>query len=176
MVQAPAQALPRSIDLGLDLGAQATVARADEFGLVCIHRGVITPAACDPFGRMHPSELIGRVSDGVPALLADLRKLVKEGSPTQPKRMGGAVLENRLDYRSLPRMGDHVEIRSGLAEVTDRFQRMIHWMFDPVSGRLLAVSEAVAINLDLDARKVVPISEEARAVLATRLRPGLLPS
>ena len=172
----PEQARARSIDLSLDLVGQASTARADALELACIARGVVGPGAGDPFGRMQPAELIGRISDGVPTLLSDLRRLVKESSPDQPQRMGGAVLENRLDYVAYPKVGDHVEIRSGLAEVTDRFQRMIHWMFDPVSGRLLAVSEAVAVNLDLDRRKVVAISADARAALAQRIKPGLLPT
>ena len=176
IVTPPEQARPRSIDLSLDLVGQASMARAQAMDLVCIARGVVGPGAGDPFGRMHPAELIGRISDGVPSLLSDLRRLVKESAPDQPQRMGGAVLENRLDYVAYPRVGDHVEIRSGLAEVTDRFQRMIHWMFDPVSGRLLGVSEAVAINLDLDKRKVVAISPQAREALAQRIQPGLLPA
>jgi acyl-CoA thioester hydrolase len=123
---------------------------------------------------MHPAEFIGRVSDGVPILISDVRRIVGDTAPDQPQRVGGAVLEYRLDYLRYPRAGDHLELRSGLAEVTERFQRLVHWLLDPVTGEAWGVSEAVAINFDLDRRKIVPISPAAQAQLSERLIPELL--
>jgi acyl-CoA thioester hydrolase len=50
---------------------------------------------------------------------------------------------------------------------------MIHWMIDPQSGRPWGVSEAVAVTFDLDARKIVPISDAARAELMKHAKAGL---
>ena len=99
-------------------------------------------------------------------LLAPVRKAVVEALPDQPKRIGGAVLEYRLIYLDWPMAGDHVELRSGLQGFDEKTQRMNHWLLDPVSGKAWATSEAVAVNFDLDARKIIPIQPEARAVLA----------
>lgn len=122
---------------------------------------------------MRAEQFIGRVSDGVPGLLGPVRKAVAEAAPERPPRIGGAVLEYRLLYLDWPRAGDLVELRSGLASVEAKTQRMVHWLLDPLSGRPWGVSEAVAVNFDLDTRKVVPISEAAAARLKERVTPGL---
>jgi acyl-CoA thioester hydrolase len=49
----------------------------------------------------------------------------------------------------------------------------MHWLLDPVSGKAWGTSEAVAVNFDLDTRKVTPISEAAQAAMRTRTVPGL---
>jgi acyl-CoA thioester hydrolase len=50
---------------------------------------------------------------------------------------------------------------------------MVHWLLDPVTGKAWGSAEAVAVNLDLDARKIIPISPEARAVLKDYVVEGL---
>ena len=55
----------------------------------------------------------------------------------------------------------------------DSTQRMIHWMLDPETGKPWGTSEAVAITFDLDARKIVPITQEAQAALSSHITPGL---
>jgi acyl-CoA thioester hydrolase len=57
--------------------------------------------------------------------------------------------------------------------VEERLQRLVHWMLDPQTGMAWGVSEAVAVTLDLDSRKIVPNSPAARAVLGERVIPGL---
>jgi len=83
------------------------------------------------------------------------------------------VLEYRLSYLDWPRAGDHVSLHSGLAGFDDKTQRLGHWMIDPISGQPWAFAEAVAVNFDLDTRKVVPIADEAKAVLQGFLKPDL---
>ena len=157
--------------------APATVAasgsEAERLGLTRIARAPVTPRNCDVFGRMVPEEFIGRVSDGIGALVAPLRQAVAEATSAPPARTGGAVLEYRILYLDYARSGDHIEIRSGLAGVDARTQRFGHWLLDPESGKALAVAEAVAVNFDLDARKALPISEAVQAAFAPHLRPQL---
>jgi acyl-CoA thioester hydrolase len=66
-----------------------------------------------------------------------------------------------------------VEIRSGVVGTEGRAMRVVHWMLDPTTGKAWGTSEAVAITFDLDARKVVPISEAARAELGEKAVAGL---
>jgi acyl-CoA thioester hydrolase len=172
MVEVPPFAAPRSIDSG-PIEPAASLDAADRLHLGCAARGAITAADCDAFGRMRPEVFLGRVSEGVPGLLAPVRKAVAAGAPDGVKRIGGAVLEYRLIYLDWPHAGDHVELRSGLRAFDDKTQRITHWLLDPVSGRPWAVSEAVAINLDLDARKIVPISAEAQKALKAFVSEGL---
>lgn len=171
-VALPAFAGPRSIP-GAPIAVTANAAAADELGLVCIAKAPLTPRNCDVFGRMVPEEFIGRVSDGIGALVGALRQAVADASGASPARTGGAVLEYRLVYLDYAQAGDQLEIRSGLAGVDARTQRFGHWLLDPLSGKALAVAEAVAVNFDLDARKALPISEAVQAAFAPHLRPQL---
>jgi acyl-CoA thioester hydrolase len=170
MVQVPAGAAPRSLDLAPAV-ASPSISEADRLGLIRIGSGAVAPADCDVFGRMRPDFFIGRVSDGITALRAALRGAGP--SPGEARRVGGAVLEYRIAYLAWPTAGARFELRSGLAEVGDRTQRFVHWMLDPDSGRAWGSSAAVAISLDLEARKIVPIAPEDRALLERRVTSGL---
>jgi len=166
-VEAPSRAAPRSLDLEPPSG-KACLARADELGLFRLSAGAFSGEDCDVFGRVRPEIFIGRVSDGVPGLATALG-----GGSARPGGVGGAVLEYRLAYRAWPRAGDRFEVRSGLAGFDDRAQRLAHWILDPATGEAWVTSEAVAIALDLEARKIIPIAEEAKARLARHVKPGL---
>ena len=83
------------------------------------------------------------------------------------------MLEYRLIHLAWPRAGDRFEIRSGLVGVDDRFHRVVHWMLDPASGRAWGAAEAVAVSLDLDARKMIPITPDAQARARARITQGL---
>jgi len=171
-IDIPEQAMARSVSLE-PVQSTASLARADELDLIRIAQGAISPADCDLFGRMRPEMFIGRVSDGIPRLIRSFRDTVVSGAAETPKRVGGAVLEYRLIHLDWPRAGDRLEIRSGLKDADTRTKRMVHWMIDPDSGKPWGVSEAVAVTFDLDARKIVPISEAARTELMKHAKPGL---
>ncbi|MDP1630768.1 MAG: thioesterase family protein [Caulobacter sp.] len=171
-VAVPDQAAARSVSL-TPVAPQAGLARADELGLARIAQGAVSPADCDVFGRMRAEQFIGRVSDGIPRLVRGFRDAVVNAVPDQPKRVGGAVLEYRLIHLDWPRAGDRLEVRSGLVDVDARTKRLVHWMVDPDTGKAWGTSEAIAITLDLDARKIVPITDVARDALMKQATPGL---
>lgn len=168
----PEQAAARSVSLE-PVRSAASLARADELGLVRIAQGAVTPADCDLFGRMRGEQFIGRVSDGIPRLVRGFRETVTAAVDQQPGRIGGAVLEYRLIHLDWPRAGDRLEVRSGLKDAGDRTKTLVHWMVDPETGKAWGTSEAVAITFDLDARKIVPITAAAREALLKQATPGL---
>ena len=172
VIEVPTFAAARSVDLS-PVVSQAGLPRAQELGLMRIGLGVLSPQDCDVFGRMRPEIFIGRVSDGVGRLFGEKRPgpATSEGEP--PPRIGGAVLEYRVLHHDWPRAGQGVEVRSGFAACDARTRRVIHWLVDPVSGRAWASAEAVVISFDLDARKVVDISDAALAEFQARVSPGL---
>lgn len=173
-VEVPAPARARSIDLS-PFEPTASLARADDLGLKRIGLGALSPADCDVFGRMRAEQFIGRVSDGIGAFIGPFRDIVVAQAQTRPARVGGAVLEYRLAQLAWPRAGDRVELRSGLVGTEGQAMRVVHWMLDPTTGQAWGTSEAVAVTFDLDARKVVPISDAARAELTARAVAGLAP-
>ncbi len=167
-VEVPAFAAARSlIDVADPL---ADPRRADD--LACIGQGAVGPDACDVFGRMSADRFMGRISDGTGAMMAPLRRALAEAAGVQ--RLGGVALEYRLTYGDLPRAGDHVELRSGLATLEAKVARIVHWLMDPVSGRAYATAQAVGANFDIDARKIVTVPTDLLAALQDRVTPGLL--
>ncbi len=171
-VAPPEVAAARSVDLG-PFQTTASLARADELALVTLGAGTILAHDCDVFGRMAVEQFIGRVSDGISRITHHIRGQIRAAAADYPERVGGAVLEYRLVQLAWPRAGDHVVLKSGLAGVTDRTQRMVHWMLDPFSGGVWGVAEAVAVTLDLDTRKIVPVSASAQAALQAITVQGL---
>lgn len=168
----PDAAAPRSLGFGDGAPVTASLARADALGLLCIGRGVLSPAGCDAHGFMRPDEFMGRVSDGAARLVGPLREAALKSAP-QTRRIGGAVLEYRLLTPGRPRAGDHLELRSGLVSGEGKASRVAHWMVDPVGGGAWVSSEAVVVSFDLDTRKAIAVTGEARAELDARLTPGL---
>jgi acyl-CoA thioester hydrolase len=167
--ETPAHGAPRSIDLDKP-APNASMARADALGAPTIGLSLVTPDMADAFGRMRIEHFVGRISDGAPNLFARWRK---ESGDAQGKRLGGAVLEYRLDYRRWPQAGDLVQVRSGVIELADKTQRVIHWLLDPVGGEAWATGEVIAVTFDLDARKAVAPPPEQRAFLMQQAIPEL---
>jgi acyl-CoA thioester hydrolase len=171
-VEVPEMARERSVSLE-PFEPTAGLERAKALGLSRIGLGGVLPGDCDVFGRGRPELFIGRVSDGIAGLIHPFREAIIRHADIKPARVGGAVLEYRIAYLDWPRAGDRFELRSGLIDATNRTMRMAHWMLDPETGAPFATSEAVAITMDLDARKVIPISDAAQAALKAQATAGL---
>jgi acyl-CoA thioester hydrolase len=172
MVEVPAFAATRSLSL-TEVKSQASLAKAEELDMMPIALGAIMPQDCDVFGRMRPELFIGRVSDGIGRLVMPLRQIVSDNAAIPLGPIGGAVLEYRLIYLDWPMAGDRVAVRSGLQGADARTMRVMHWILDPETGKAWGTSEAVVITFDLEARKVVPITDEAKALLLERASPNL---
>jgi acyl-CoA thioester hydrolase len=170
----PDKAQARSISLE-PFETAASLGKADDLGLPRIGLGAISPTECDVFGRMRTELFIGRVSDGIGALVKGLRDVVSSHAPSKPARVGGAVLEYRLVQLNWPRAGERFELRSGLMGADSRTMKLVHWMINPDTGEVWGTSEAVAITFDLDARKVVPIEPAAHVLLMQQAKVGLAP-
>jgi acyl-CoA thioester hydrolase len=171
-VALPGYAAPRGLDLG-PFESRASLERASALGVKSIASGAVSPQDCDVFGRMRAEQFIGRISAGIPQLVGKVRDTVAAHAPQPPARVGGAVLEYRLVYLEWPRAGDRVVIHSGLAGIEGNTQRVVHWMLDPRTGRAWGTSLAVAATLDLDKRKIVPVSPAALARLSAVVNPEL---
>jgi acyl-CoA thioester hydrolase len=158
---------PRSLEPGAPM-AEASLARADALGLACIARGAVMAQDCDVFGRMRPEMFIGRISDGYSAYAHGLRRTIEE-SGVDPQRIGTAAVEFRLRYLDWPGAGDRVELRSGLVQVGERTNTLIHWLLDPETGRPWGQAEQVVLPFDLVDRKMIALPEEVRRRLAKKV-------
>jgi acyl-CoA thioester hydrolase len=171
----PAGCAPRSIDMSVAPRASARMAEADAIDAPVIGRGVVLPGHCDLTGRMMPEMFLGRVSDSIGHLLRPWREQVGKEAAARGEtvRMGGAVLEYRLVYRRWPKAGDRFVIRSGRGFQKEKVHSFVHWLVDPDSGEAWATTEAVAVALNLETRKVLSATPELMASLAKVAPAGL---
>ena len=164
----PEHAKPRSIDANAT-PADASLANAAALGAKRIGGAIAYPDQCDALGRLRGEHFAGRISDSAPNLLAPWRRAAaSEG--VQP---AGAVVEARLVIRRFPRAGELIEIHSGITEIGDKTLRIVHWIIDPESGAAWASMEAVALTFDVNTRKALTPTEEARKRVQEIVVPGL---
>ncbi|MEQ1783781.1 MAG: thioesterase family protein, partial [Hyphomonadaceae bacterium] len=173
--QPPAATAPRSVDMSVAVRPSATMADTDAINAPVIGRGVVLPQQLDLNDVMMPEFFIGRVSDSIAHLLRPWREKVaaEADSRGETLRMGGAVLEYRLVYRRWPRAGDRFVIRSGRGIQRENTHSFVHWIIDPDSGLAWCTSEAVAVSLNLDTRKIIPSSPELMKLLMDVAPEGL---
>ena len=153
-------------------GNTPSLADTEAMGLSEITRGVVELHECDENDRVRMEHLIGRVSDGIVHLTRRFRPK-DTGKERSLSKYGGAVLEYRMRVQRALKRGDIIVVRSGLRDVGEKANHIVHWIFDGENGELVATAEGIGITLDLEARKVVPLPEERRTHLQTLVVPGL---
>lgn len=178
MVTPPDHTAPRSIDFDTRPAPSSAIVLdlPDSLGIPVIGRGCVPIHHCDSHGRMTPEHFIGRVSDSVPNLLTAWRDEVAEAAKAkgQDIKTGAAVLEYRLVYRRWPEAGDILEVRTGLGAVQSKVHSLVHWVTNPISGKVYCTSEAVAVTFDINTRKVIAADPEHMTLLEERVPKGLI--
>ncbi|TNE56687.1 MAG: acyl-ACP thioesterase [Alphaproteobacteria bacterium] len=160
----PQSVQPRSIPLeGPFPGGDKAAAEA--LGMRLITLGQINSDEVDAQGRLRPYGYMGRVSDGIGLLMKELRRDTNLQTEENESRLGGAALEYRLRYYKQPQIGDTIAIYAGLAQVTERFVLVNHWAVDYATGEALCSSQAIAVSIDLVARKALARSPEQVAAM-----------
>lgn len=148
--------------LHLEDAPAASVTEALELGYFESGRGTVMAEECDRDGRMEIYQYAGRVADAIPYFLSVMQS-EKEFGLRAAGKLGGAVIENRVEYCRELQAGDRFVILSGSHSFATKTQRLSHLIFDLESGRLAAHIQGIAVALDLETRKAVPFSEERRA-------------
>jgi acyl-CoA thioester hydrolase len=161
----PEHAAPRGMKLD---PVQPPPARDGDVGqrMTGAFLGPVLPEDCDRYGRMLESSFMARVSDGIAHFFRQVRRGLR------PDGIGGAALEYRFVYRQRPRVGDLLEVRSGLISLGRKTLHLGHVVYNLETQRCAATSEAVAVSFDLAARKSVDIPDDARAAMQPHLVTG----
>lgn len=168
IVELPAHGAPRGLEI-YEPRVAPTLAEAEGMKLVFTWQGEVLAHQCDEQGFLMPRHFMGYVSDAIPNLLGKTRG----DDRSQNTKVGGAALEYRFHYHAYPKAGDVLTLRSGLKQVGPKTYIWGHWLFDLETGKSVATAEAVAIALDLETRKAIPIPEEMRTRLEAMVAPGL---
>ncbi len=113
----------------------------------------------DQTGVMPPRFFFARMAPSVSYLL-DMMGLSR---PFMVERgLGRAAVAYRLCYRRWPRVGDCLELRSGIGLVGEKSWRFRHCFSDVADGGEVCVVEAVIVLLDLVARRSVALPDTVR--------------
>jgi acyl-CoA thioester hydrolase len=112
---------------------------------------------------------MGRVADGIPNLVARTRGVDRSSSA----ELGGAALEYRFVFRSTPRAGDLLALRSGLKALGGKTVNWVQWLFDRESGEAVATAESINVTFDVAERKAIDMGDELRAIFSRHVRPEL---
>jgi acyl-CoA thioester hydrolase len=168
IVDLPTHGAPRGLEIYPPRNAP-TLKEAEAMKLVFTWQGEVQREQCDEQGFLQARHFMGIVSDSIPNLLGKTRG----DDRSKNTKVGGAALEYRFHYHAYPKSGDVLTLRSGLKQVGPKTYIWGHWLFNLESGKAIATAEAVAIALDLETRKAIPIPEELRAHLEGMLAPGL---
>jgi acyl-CoA thioester hydrolase len=164
----PPSGAPRGVALDVPRPVP-TREEADRLGLLLTQQSTVTTAECDNHGFMQIRSFMGRVSDAIPNLLA----MTQRQDRSADGKVGGAALEYRFVYHSLPREGDVLALRSGIKAMGAKTFTWVHWLLDVETGRAVATSEAVAVSFDLVARKALEIDAGTRRAMEAFIVPGL---
>jgi acyl-CoA thioester hydrolase len=78
------------------------------------------------------------------------------------QRRAMAAIEQRIVYKQELHAGNLVEIRSGVLEVRDKAIRFFHEMRSLDTDAIAARMEMVAVFMDADSRKTLPLPPEIR--------------
>ncbi len=166
--------LPRGLreDEGAD--PQANRERAIAIGMQATGRTILQSGNCDAQGRLSMSAAMGIIAGSIANMRgSEWREVLRETAPGKPERIGAALVEFSFHHRSWPVLGDCVEVWSGPVDCTDKVTKVAHWLIDPDSGDALASVRAVGVSLDLDARRLIPLTEEAQAAYRREAVSGL---
>ena len=151
--------LPRGIDADSPYHVLNLVS-ALEKGFVVTGRGVIQPDECTNSGCLLPYNYMARTSDSMPNLWSHLA-----GDERVTDSEGGAVVEFRRHYHQPLREHQTLVVVSGLLDAQGKIQRFGHLLFDARTQQCYASAQAVAVRMDLQARKAIALSEEDLASL-----------
>ena len=94
------------------------------------------------------------------------------GDERVSEQEGGAVVEFRRQYHQPLKVNQPFVVASGLLDAKGKIQRFGHLLFNAETGVCCASAQAVAVRMDLQARKAVDLSPaDLAALLKNRSNP-----
>ncbi len=150
-----AYAWPRGITRNVELH-DINLERAALLGFRTIGAGVIDRDECSDSGFLLPYHCMGRISDSMPHLWGTI---FPESHANEEE--GGAVVEFRRVYDGALGAGDPFRVMSGIVDVGAKVQSFAHLVFNPQTQRCHVCAQAVALRMDLRARKAITMDEDA---------------
>ena len=147
--------------LSLDKEPLISLSQASQKNMIDSFEAVILLRQCDNIGKIKPSAYMGIVSDSTPHLLAYTGTIDENGMTN----VGSAALEYKFDFFEYVPLGTHLKTKSGVQSLSNKTFVWKHWIFNVDTGKPVALGSAVAVTMDLEARKSIPIPSEMSEAL-----------
>ena len=151
--------LPRGIVEDLSF-AQLPMSQALARGFRPIGQGIIQADECSGSGQLMLHNYMGRISDSMPHLWSGFEDKA-EPDPNE----GGAVLEFRKRFYNPLTVSDRYVVISGMIDVAPKVQKFGHLMFNVATEQCCLSAHAVAVRMDLLARKAKSLTLEDQSRL-----------
>ena len=132
-----------------------------------LHKGIVHPWLCDVMGHMNVRHYMAMFDDASYQLLAEATGwcLVAE----EWKGKGWADVCHKIDYQGELQAGALVEIEGGITEIGNSSFTSGYFMRNKMTGEQAATMTAKVVFFDLEARGSLPLTDELRQQIKTRL-------
>ena len=147
--------------LSLEKEPLLSLSQASQKNMIDSFEAVILLRQCDNRSKIKPSAYMGIVSDSTPHLLAYTGTIDENGMTN----IGSAALEYKFDFFEYVSLGAHLKTKSGVQSLSNKTFVWQHWIFNVETGNPVALASAVAVTMDLEARKSIPIPPEMSEAL-----------
>ena len=147
--------------LSLEKEPILSLSQASQKNMIDSFEAVILLRQCDNRSKIKPSAYMGIVSDSTPHLLAYTGTIDENGLTN----IGSAALEYKFDFFEYVTLGTHLKTKSGVQSLSNKTFVWQHWIFNVETGNPVALASAVAVTMDLEARKSIPIPPEMSEAL-----------
>ena len=147
--------------LSLEKEPLLSLSQASQKNMIDSFEAVILLRQCDNRSKIKPSAYMGIVSDSTPHLLAYTGTIDENGMTN----IGSAALEYKFDFFEYVPLGAHLKTKSGVQSLSNKTFVWQHWIFNVETGNPVALASAVAVTMDLEARKSIPIPPEMSEAL-----------
>jgi len=128
--------------------------------LAVTHRGTVYPWQCDHMGHMNVMWYVGKFDEASWQLLS---MLGLTRTRTREEGLGAVAVEQHITYKRELHAGDILTIRSTVLEIKDKSFQIFHEMRNDETGEVAATMRAVAIQMDVNARKARSIPDDIRS-------------
>lgn len=134
--------------------------------LVETYLGRVSPLECDHLGHMNVQFYVAKVSDAAWHVMASIGitpSFIRE------RRQVPAAVKQEIAYLKEALAGDLLRIESGVLEASERKLTFFHRMRKVEDDQVVMTSKVYTINMDLQARRGVPLDPAVLAVAKSRL-------
>lgn len=134
--------------------------------LIETYLGRVSPLECDHLGHMNVQFYVARVSDAAWHIMASIGI-----TPSFIRERGQvpAAVKQEVSYLKEVLAGDLLRIESGVLEASERKLTFFHRMHKLEDKQVVMTSKVYTVNMDLQARRGVPLDPAVLALAQSRL-------